>query len=119
MAGQCRGKVMPSALGPVEFWSGRAIRLREGGHQAAVPWGARIPGRDLHRFCWLEDAEIGELPLEWNYLAGIDSDTATPPNLLHYTLGLPTMPGYKRGPWADVWLRELAIIDATRGGLKT
>jgi hypothetical protein len=77
-----------------------------------------LPGRDLHRFCWLEDAEIGDLPLEWNYLAGIDGDIATRPNLLHYTLGLPTMAGYERGPWADVWLRELGIIDTTRGALK-
>ena len=77
-----------------------------------------LAGRDLHGFCWLKDAEIGDLPLEWNFLAGIDADIATRPNLLHYTLGLPTMPGYERGPWADLWLRELAIMDATRGGSK-
>src|SRR5690606_28435707 len=27
-----------------------------------------LPGRDLHRFCWLEDDEIGELPAAWNHL---------------------------------------------------
>ena len=47
-----------------------------------------LPGRDLHRFCWLEDDEIGELPPEWNHLVGIDPDTkAARPALLHYTLG--------------------------------
>jgi hypothetical protein len=29
-----------------------------------------LPGRDLHRFCWLEDDEIGELDPGWNWLVG-------------------------------------------------
>ncbi|MBN9548786.1 MAG: hypothetical protein J0H31_07870, partial [Alphaproteobacteria bacterium] len=29
-----------------------------------------VPGRDLHRFCWLEDDLIGELSPEWNWLVG-------------------------------------------------
>ena len=73
----------------------------------------KLPGRDLHRFCWLEDDEIGELPPEWNYLVGVTPMTVKP-KLLHFTLGIPTMEGYKTGPWADVWLDELAILDATR-----
>ena len=77
-----------------------------------------LPGRDLHRFCWLEDDEIGELPKEWNYLVGIDPvsevDLGVKPKLLHFTLGIATMAGYEDGPYADVWRRELAIIDATR-----
>jgi hypothetical protein len=28
------------------------------------------PGRDLHRFFWLADCDIGELSPEWNYLVG-------------------------------------------------
>ena len=27
-------------------------------------------GLELHRFAWIEDAAIGELPLEWNWLVG-------------------------------------------------
>jgi hypothetical protein len=72
-----------------------------------------LPGRDLHRFCWLEDHEIGELPPEWNYLVDV-SPMTTKPKLLHYTRGIPAMEGYDTGPWADVWKRELAILDATR-----
>ena len=30
-----------------------------------------LPGRDLHAFCWLDEWEIGELPVEWNYLVGV------------------------------------------------
>ena len=45
-----------------------------------------LPGRDLHRFCWLSDDEIGALPPEWNYLVG-EKMPAVKPKLLHYTLG--------------------------------
>jgi hypothetical protein len=82
-----------------------------------------LPGRDLHRFCWLEDHEIGELPVEWNWLVGVDpvgvDDAAVKPKLLHYTRGIPTMAGYESGPHANVWLKELAILDATRGRLRS
>lgn len=72
-----------------------------------------LPGRDLHRFCWLKDDEIGELPAEWNYLVGVSPMTMKP-KLLHFTLGIAALEGYDVGPWADLWLKELAILDATR-----
>lgn len=81
-----------------------------------------LPGRDLHRFCWLEDAEIGELPAEWNWLAGVDGVDMTTlgrsPSLIHFTRGLPTMSGYEDGPWANIWKKELEILDSTRGTLR-
>lgn len=63
------------------------------------------PGRDLHAFKWLKDEEIGELPVEWNYLVGI---TAVPvkPKLAHFTLGGPWIKDWKGGPMDDVWLNE-------------
>lgn len=77
-----------------------------------------LPGRDLHRFCWLEDDEIGDLPPEWNWLVGIDpvdeTQSGIKPKLLHFTEGLPTMPGYENCAYSDVWRRELSILDATR-----
>lgn len=60
------------------------------------------PGRDLHAFRWLKDAEIGELPIAWNHLVGV-----CPPNhdakLVHFTLGTPDMAGYEEGEFADEW----------------
>jgi hypothetical protein len=76
-----------------------------------------LPGRDLHRFCWLEDEEIGELSVEWNYLVGV-SPEGIEPKILHFTSGAPFMLGYENGPFADVWKRELAMMDATRGSLR-
>lgn len=46
-----------------------------------------LPGRDLHRFCWLQDEEIGELGPEWNYLVG--HSRADNPQLVHFTDGIP------------------------------
>lgn len=81
-----------------------------------------LPGRDLHRFCWLEDHEIGELPPQWNYLAGVDPVDVTAlgrsPSLIHFTRGLPIMPGYEDAPWANVWKIELEILDSTRGAIR-
>lgn len=65
------------------------------------------PGRDLHRFCWLADADIGALPLTWNWLAG-ESAPLENPKVVHHTLGSPCMTGYETAPFADEWRRELS-----------
>lgn len=65
-----------------------------------------VPGRDLHRFCWLEDDEIGELPPECNYLVGVTQGVADP-ILVHYTDGTPHMPGYEDCEYAQEWYEEL------------
>ncbi|BAQ18325.1 hypothetical protein [Methyloceanibacter caenitepidi] len=65
-----------------------------------------VPGRDLHRFCWLEGEHIGELEPSWNWLAG-HSDPAIEPNIVHFTDGVPSMTGYEDTPYADEWRLEL------------
>lgn len=64
------------------------------------------PGRDLHRFCWLQDDEIGALDPAWNYLVG-HSDPAIVPKIVHFTEGVPNMPGYSKVQYADEWFSEL------------
>jgi hypothetical protein len=64
------------------------------------------PGRDLHAFCWLEDNEIGDLGQEWNWLVG-HSDPAIDPKIVHFTDGIPTMPGYETCAYADEWRATL------------
>lgn len=66
-----------------------------------------LPGRDLHRFCWLEDDEIGELDVSWNWLAG-HSDPSINPRVIHYTEGIPLLPDYSATPYAAEWFAELA-----------
>lgn len=60
------------------------------------------PGRDLHRFCWLDDSLIGGLPVQWNWLAG-HSRVDVSPAIVHFTEGTPDMPGYGNQPYADEW----------------
>ncbi len=67
-----------------------------------------LPGRDLHRFCWLKDEEIGSLPIEYNYLVGhYTKDDCDAPAIVHFTDGIPTMPGYEATEYADEWRDEL------------
>lgn len=73
-----------------------------------------LPGKDLHRFCWLEDDEIGELDQSWNWLVG-HSSPEIDPDLVHFTSGLPSMAGYEDVPFADEWRQALA--DWARGAL--
>ena len=89
----------------------------------------RWPGRDLHAFRWLQDAEIGALPPEWNYLVGVNKRASmrqafegeydhttgqfdlaawVVPHIAHFTLGTPDMPGYAEQEYADEW-RALAV----------
>jgi hypothetical protein len=61
-----------------------------------------VPGRDLHRFCWLKDDEIGALDPVWNWLVRY-SDKAIDPKVVHFTAGCPDMPGYENDDYADEW----------------
>jgi len=63
-----------------------------------------FPGRDLHRFCWLKDDEIGELPPEWNYLVGhTELPEDREPKLVHWTDGGPWFEAYRNVEFADEW----------------
>lgn len=66
-----------------------------------------LPGRDLHRFCWLDDSEIGTLDSKWNFLVG--HNALADPAVVHFTEGTPDMPGYENVPYADEWRNELIM----------
>jgi lipopolysaccharide biosynthesis glycosyltransferase len=65
-----------------------------------------LPGRDLHRFAWLADEEIGALDPSWNFLVG-HSDPTLDPAIVHFTEGGPWMAGYEDVVYADEWRAEL------------
>jgi lipopolysaccharide biosynthesis glycosyltransferase len=62
------------------------------------------PGSYLHRFSWLEDNEIGELPKDWNWLA-IEYPENRNAKLIHYTLGTPCFKDYKDTDMSDIWYK--------------
>lgn len=66
------------------------------------------PGRDLHAFCWLDDNDIGELEPGWNHLVGHSAPNPNP-GIVHFTDGIPLMPGYEDCEFADEWQAELAM----------
>ena len=60
-------------------------------------------GLELHQFGWLRDGEIGELPMAWNVLVGVQPIPAEP-KLLHFTLGGPWFDDCLQVPAAERWL---------------
>jgi lipopolysaccharide biosynthesis glycosyltransferase len=72
-------------------------------HQILTPeFIANQTGKYLHRFSWLEDEDIGELPIEWNWLA-IEYPENMKAKLIHYTLGTPCFKEYRDTEMSDVW----------------
>jgi lipopolysaccharide biosynthesis glycosyltransferase len=59
-------------------------------------------GAFLHRFLWLDDDQIGELPVEWNWLA-IEYPDNPRAKIIHYTLGTPCFKDYSQSSMADLW----------------
>jgi lipopolysaccharide biosynthesis glycosyltransferase len=61
-------------------------------------------GQELHRFSWLDDADIGELRPEWNWLVGwYHQPWDGTPKALHYTEGGPWFENYVNCEYSDVW----------------
>lgn len=67
-------------------------------------------GAELHRFTWLDDARVGELPPEWNWLPD-EYGPNTDAKLLHYTLGTPCFHEFATTPQGDEWHREHLLAD--------
>jgi hypothetical protein len=69
-------------------------------------------GLELHQFKWLgSEAEIGALPLAWNWLVGEYAYNPDAKNA-HFTIGGPWFHEYRRSDYADEWLATLARTDS-------
>ena len=66
---------------------------------------ANQSGKYLHRFSWLTDDDIGELPKEWNWLA-TEYPNNEQANIIHYTLGTPCFKDYRDAEMSDIWLKK-------------
>jgi lipopolysaccharide biosynthesis glycosyltransferase len=58
---------------------------------------------------WLEDADIGELPVTWNFLVGhneLAKEGAYLPKAIHFTCGGPWFEAWKDCEFADYWFKE-------------
>ena len=65
-------------------------------------------GQFLHRFEWLPDEEIGELPSVYNWLVGWYKETpeSGQPKIIHYTEGGPWFDNYVNCEYGANWERE-------------
>ncbi len=60
----------------------------------------------LHRFGWLQDESIGELPLAWNFLVGEYPLSSKLPHAIHYTNGGPWFEQWRDVNYANLWCDE-------------
>jgi len=64
---------------------------------------ARASGLELHQFRWLpSEAEIGALPLEWNWLVG-EYHANPDARIAHFTRGGPYFADYADSDYAEEW----------------
>jgi len=66
-------------------------------------WVQEASGLELHRFTWLDDSEIGELDVRWNWLVG---DYKNPPENVanvHWTLGGPYFNECRTADFHEEW----------------
>ncbi len=64
-----------------------------------------LDGPFLHRFSWLHDGEIGEIPITWNWLV-LEYPMNEYAQLYHYTIGTPCFKAYRDCDNADMWWME-------------
>ena len=68
-------------------------------------------GSFLHRFSWLDELRIGELPPEWNWL-DVEYNHNPSAKLVHYTLGTPCFNEFAdQGSFANEWHKERALTE--------
>lgn len=80
---------------------------------------AGAKGSFLHRFSWVNDSQIGELPSDWNWLV-TEYPKLDSASLVHFTLGAPCFAGYDTCDYADEWyagLREILTVPEAAGAL--
>jgi lipopolysaccharide biosynthesis glycosyltransferase len=68
-------------------------------------------GLDLHRFTWLDDNEIGELDVRWNWLVGEYDDPPEDVKNVHWTVGGPYFYEYKNADFSDEWFNEIKLVN--------
>ncbi|WP_051087055.1 hypothetical protein [Ancylobacter sp. FA202] len=100
---------------PRKNWS--SFILFNGAHPAVKALTPQVVNTQtpafLHRLQWVEDKDIGALPLTWNFLEGEYPKPAQTPNVIHYTNGGPWFENWQHVDYADLWLAEKALYEAT------
>jgi hypothetical protein len=99
---------------PKKNWSSFMLMNCKKCTQLTPDYVNKASGLELHQFKWLESDElIGELPIEWNWLAN-EYEYKEDVNNIHYTDGGPYFKDYKNTDYAIDWFndyKETTAID--------
>ena len=90
---------------PRKNWSSLMVFNNERCAALSPEYVNSAPGLDLHRFKWLDDAAIGALPLEWNWLVE-EYERNERAKIVHFTIGGPYFDAYRDCDYADEWFAE-------------
>ena len=99
---------------PKKNWSSFMLMNCKKCTQLTPDYVNKASGLELHQFKWLESDElIGELPIEWNWLAD-EYEYKKDVKNIHYTEGVPYFKDYKNTDYAIDWFndyKETTAID--------
>jgi len=90
---------------PRKNWSSLMIFNNARCRSLSAEYVNSASGLELHRFAWMDDAAIGELPLEWNWLVGEYAYNAAA-KIVHFTIGGPYFAAYRDCDYAAEWFAE-------------
>lgn len=103
---------------PRKNWS--SVMLINCGHMAHFNHKSGIrdavrtgDGAFLHRFAWLDDEQIGDLPAEWNWLADEFGENEKA-KLVHWTSGYPGFKHYANAPMSGAWHETAKTLHSER-----
>jgi hypothetical protein len=75
----------------------------------------RESGAYLHRMQWVDDSDIGALPVEWNWLEGWNEKPASgTPTAVHFTRGGPWFDNWQNVDYGDLWRAERDALQRIR-----
>ena len=89
---------------PKKNWSSFMLMNNERCKMLTKEFVETATGLELHQFKWTHEENIGELPLEWNWLVS-EYDYNKNAKNVHWTLGCPYFKDYAKSDYADEWFR--------------
>lgn len=95
---------------PRKNWSSVMLMNNEKCKALTPEYVNTASGLDLHRFTWINDDEIGDLPIEWNHLVS-EYDYNKNAKLIHYTVGGPYFDEYLHCDYSKEWFKERQLMN--------
>ena len=95
---------------PRKNWSSVMLFNNERCRALSAQYVNAATGLELQRFAWTEDARIGDLPLEWNWLVAEYKHNPAA-KIVHFTRGGPYFEAFRDCDYADEWVEENRLLN--------